>query len=269
MTATWTVGLDAVDISLVDVHPGHERAFHDWYESDHFYAGGVLAPGVLSGRKWYAPAALRAARYLAVDSPFPDRDAGTNLATYFQNEGSGYETFQAWVMPQLVELRAAGRMFTERTPVNIGFWTFDGVVDAATCSSVPPLVALEHPFAAAVLGVRDVGWSGRSVRRRRAARDAGAAPVAQARQCPERQSGRPVRDWPGGAAVGVPGRAGATIRCRGHGRARARDRRRSRASPAVGRRLPARRTRRSVVRRHHPTNPRLTPEEHHHDRRDR
>ena len=151
MTATWTVGLDAVNISLVDVHPGYERAFHDWYESDHFYAGGVLAPGVLSGRKWYAPAALRTARYVAADSPFPDRDAGTNLATYFQNQPSGYETFQEWVMPQLVELRAAGRMFTERTPVNIGFWTFEGVVDAATRSSVPPLVALEHPFAAAAL----------------------------------------------------------------------------------------------------------------------
>ena len=43
---TWNVRLDTVNVSMVDVHPGHERSFHDWYEADHFYAGGVLAPPI-------------------------------------------------------------------------------------------------------------------------------------------------------------------------------------------------------------------------------
>lgn len=151
MTEVREVALEAVNFSFVEAHAGHERAFDQWYESDHFYAGGVLAPGVLSGRRWYAPKSLRDARYVGDPCPFPDPMAGTHLATYFSTQPDGGREFLEWVGPQLVELRAQGRMFAERTPVNIAFYTFDRVVELDACASMSPHIALDHPFGAVVV----------------------------------------------------------------------------------------------------------------------
>jgi hypothetical protein len=140
------VGLESVNFTLVDVHPGHEAAFNEWYERDHFYAGGVLGPSVLAGRRWYAPKGLRAVRFAGDPCPFADPSAGTNLATYIFNTPTGGEDFRQWVVPQLAELRRQGRMFAERTPVTIGFHTFDRVIDGPGTLDLPPHAVLDHPF---------------------------------------------------------------------------------------------------------------------------
>src|SRR5215510_4566815 len=45
-TRTFSVALEGVVYTLVDVHEGHDARFEQWYENDHFYAGGTLAPHV-------------------------------------------------------------------------------------------------------------------------------------------------------------------------------------------------------------------------------
>ena len=139
------VGLESINFTLVDVVEGHDEAFNAWYENDHFYAGGVLGPSVLGGRRWYCPKSMRDVRFAGSPCPFEDPTTGTNLATYFFTLPDGGREFRDWVAPQLAELRRQGRMFAERVPVSIALYTFDRVVGSS--SRVPPHVALEHPFA--------------------------------------------------------------------------------------------------------------------------
>lgn len=146
MVEVLQVGLESVNFTLVDVVPGHEAAFNRWYENDHFYAGGVLGPAVLGGRRWYAPQALRSARFAGDPCPFADPTAGTNLATYFFNVPHGGQEFRDWVGPQIAELRRQGRMFAERVALSIAFYTFDGVVDGPGAFALPPHAAADHPF---------------------------------------------------------------------------------------------------------------------------
>jgi hypothetical protein len=143
---TFSVALEGVVYTLVDVHDGHDAQFEEWYENDHFYAGGVLAPYVLSGRRWYASRALRESRFASPACPLPDPSAGTNLATYFVTAG-GLKSFYEWINPQLVTLRAGGRMFADRTHVNTDGYRLERVLSFAGASTVPPHVVGDHPFA--------------------------------------------------------------------------------------------------------------------------
>ena len=140
------VALEGVVYTLVDVHEGHDAAFEDWYENDHFYAGGVLAPYVLSGRRWYASKALRDSRFASPACPLPDAGAGTNLATYFVTAG-GLRSFYEWINPQLVTLRSGGRMFADRTHVNTDGYRLESILSFPGASAVPAHVAGDHPFA--------------------------------------------------------------------------------------------------------------------------
>ena len=142
---TFSVALEGVVYTLVDVHEGHDAQFEDWYENDHFYAGGTLAPYVLSGRRWYASKALRESRFAAAACPLPDSYAGTNLATYFLTTG-GLRHFYGWINPQLATLRAGGRMFADRTHVNTDGYRAESVLRFAGASAVPAHVAGDHPF---------------------------------------------------------------------------------------------------------------------------
>ena len=139
------VALEGVVYTLVDVHPGHDEDFERWYENDHFYAGGTLGPSVLSGRRWYAPRTLRESRWVSPDCLLPDPYAGTNLATYWLTAG-GLDAFYDWIRPELGVLRAAGRMFADRTHVNTDGYRLESVVDTPAPSAVRPHVALDHPF---------------------------------------------------------------------------------------------------------------------------
>jgi hypothetical protein len=140
------VALEGVVYTLVDVHEGHDARFEEWYENDHFYAGGVLAPYVLSGRRWYASKALRDSRFVSPACPLPDAGAGTNLATYFVTAG-GLRSFYDWINPQLVTLRSGGRMFADRTHVNTDGYRLESILGFPGASAVPAHVVGDHPFA--------------------------------------------------------------------------------------------------------------------------
>lgn len=146
----YSVGLEGVQFTLVDVHEGADRAFHEWYESDHFYAGGTLIPWVLAGRRWYAGRRHREARFVGARCPFPEPDRGTNLAMYWLTAG-GLEGFRRWIAPQLVALRSRGRMFAERTHVNTSGYAFSRVIESPGSPDVAPHVALDHGFASVLV----------------------------------------------------------------------------------------------------------------------
>jgi hypothetical protein len=142
---SFEVALEGMAYALIEVHRGHDERFEDWYENDHFYAGGVLAPYVLSGRRWYASRTLRENRFIGAGCRLPDPSAGTNLATYFLTVG-GLTNFYGWINPELSRLRCVDRMFAERTHVNTGAYAFEGVLGFPGNSGVPAHVALDHPF---------------------------------------------------------------------------------------------------------------------------
>jgi hypothetical protein len=158
-TRTFSVGLEGVVYTLVDVHDGHDAQFEEWYENDHFYAGGVLAPYVLSGRRWYASRGLRESRFASPACPLPDPRAGTNLATYFVTDG-GLRSFYEWINPQLVTLRAGGRMFADRTHVNTDGYRLESVLSFPGASDVPAHVVGDHPFAGLFVAYLDASGEG-------------------------------------------------------------------------------------------------------------
>jgi hypothetical protein len=142
----YSVALEGMEFTLVDPHPGHEAAFHEWYGLDHFYAGGVMVPYVMSGRRWYASAALRKSRYSAEASPIVPPDAGMHLATYFVAKG-GMEPFRTWAERAIPELRSRGRMFAARTHVHTHAYRYQRSLSFPAASEVDPILALDHGFA--------------------------------------------------------------------------------------------------------------------------
>jgi len=186
-TATFRVALEGVVYTLVDVHDGHDAQFEDWYENDHFYAGGVLAPYVLSGRRWYASQALRESRFTSPACPLPDPRAGTNLATYFVTAG-GLRSFYEWINPQLVTLRSGGRMFADRTHVNTDGYRLERVLSFPGASAVPAHVVGDHPFAGLFVAYLDASGDGPAEARAAGARAPGAR-AAGARAASARAAG--------------------------------------------------------------------------------
>jgi hypothetical protein len=148
------VALEGVVFTMVDVHAGHDADFERWYEGDHFYAGGVLAPGVLNGQRFYSTPALRRSRYVSDDCPLPDPLLGTNLAFYFLTTG-GLQSFYDFINPQLFTLRSLGRMFSERTHVNTDGYRVEQVLAFRGASTVRPHVTLDHPFAGVFVAYLD------------------------------------------------------------------------------------------------------------------
>jgi hypothetical protein len=142
---TFDVALEGAVFACVQVHPGQEKAFDDWYGLDHFYSGGVLGPAVLSGRRWFADRRLRENRFVSDDCLHADPRAGNHLAAYWLTTG-GLDGFFSWVRPQLPLLRAEGRMFEARSHVIVDGYRAAWTLAHAASSSVNPIAALDHGF---------------------------------------------------------------------------------------------------------------------------
>jgi len=155
------VALEGVVYTLVDVHDGYDARFEEWYENDHFYAGGVLAPYVLSGRRWYASRVLRDSRFASPACPLPDPQVGTNLATYFVT-ADGLRSFYEWINPQLATLRSGGRMFANRTHVNTDGYRLESILSFPGASAVPAHVVGDHPFAGLFVAYMDASDGSRA-----------------------------------------------------------------------------------------------------------
>ena len=96
------------------------------------------------------------------------------LATYFVTDG-GLQSFYEWINPQLVTLRAGGRMFAHRTHVNTDGYRLERVLSFPGVSAVPTHVVGDHPFAGLFVAYLDA--SGARAANDRAADEAATLPA--------------------------------------------------------------------------------------------
>jgi hypothetical protein len=130
--------------TMVDPNRGHEVAYNRWYERDHFYAGCMIGPGWMAGRRWVAPRALKDLRF-PTESPFASPlDAGSYLSTYWVHLGNLDEATK-WAGEQVVWLYQNGRGFAERTHAHTGMYTPDSTVYAVD-DGVPIELAFDHNY---------------------------------------------------------------------------------------------------------------------------
>ncbi|MHB8511611.1 MAG: hypothetical protein ACYDCC_05475 [Actinomycetota bacterium] len=134
---TSPVKLGSMLFTIVEPHKGHEVAYNRWYERDHFYAGCMVGPGVLSGKRWVAPREYKSVRIGSLDK-------GSYLATYFISEDQSRE-WGAWAAKEVHALHKAGRMFAERDHVHTKMYRYEWGAFRDE-DGVPPELALDHPY---------------------------------------------------------------------------------------------------------------------------
>jgi hypothetical protein len=140
----YPVKVGAMLFTMVDPNRGHEVAYNRWYERDHFYAGCMIGPGMLAGRRWVAPKALKDLRFPET-SPFAEPvQAGSYLAIYWMNKGQETE-WGEWASEQVWWLYSNGRGFDERTHAQTGLYDFASAV-YANGHTVPIELALHHRY---------------------------------------------------------------------------------------------------------------------------
>jgi hypothetical protein len=149
----YEVAIGSALITMVEPHPGHERAYNRWYEDDHFYAGAMAMPWMFSGRRWVATRPLQELRYPAGSEVAQPVTAGCYLSTYWITAGR-YDDHMAWTVATNRRLYPDGRVFAERTHVYTAFHDYAGVVyrDAGGSRDIH---AHDYPYQGLVLEVID------------------------------------------------------------------------------------------------------------------
>jgi hypothetical protein len=139
----YPVKVGSMLLTLVDPHKGFESAYNRWYERDHFYAGCMEGPWQIAGSRWVATREMKDLRWgsTVVADPI---DAGSYVAIYWVSAGH-HQDWDDWALPQVGDLYANGRGFTERSHVHTA--TFDHVAAAyRDADPVPVELALDHAY---------------------------------------------------------------------------------------------------------------------------
>ena len=145
------VRLGSMLFTLVEPHRGHEVAYNRWYERDHFYAGCLMGPWLFAGRRFVATRALKALRFGTDVDRFGGAPLGSYLAVYWIADGR-HDEHVDWALRQVHWLHANGRMFAERDHIHTLMYRHEPVspalpvADADGPPSLPPELALDHPF---------------------------------------------------------------------------------------------------------------------------
>ena len=79
----YPIKLGSILFTLVEPHKGHEVDYNRWYERDHFYAGCMVGPGILAGKRWVATKPYKELRYPERTPIAKDPKLGSYLATYW------------------------------------------------------------------------------------------------------------------------------------------------------------------------------------------
>ena len=151
----YDIGIGHALITMVEPHPGHERAYNRWYEDDHYFSGAMYEPYMYSGRRWVAPRDLQLLRYgAACDAPVAEPiTKGCYLGTYWVTPGR-IEEHMRFTRAANNRMREEGRKFPERTLVFSEFQEFTGTVYRH--DGIPrDIFALINPYPGLVLEVLD------------------------------------------------------------------------------------------------------------------
>ena len=135
-------------IALHDPVRGRETAFNEWYEADHMLAAGTMAPWTIGGMRWVADRDLKALRYPA-EGPFGPAARGSYMMLFWIQRDRLADQ-QAWVTDAMADIAAQDRNFTDREAVTATTYDFVRHVSRDP-RGVPPVLALAHHFAGAVL----------------------------------------------------------------------------------------------------------------------
>jgi hypothetical protein len=148
----YPVKVGSMLMTLVDPSRGYEQAYNRWYERDHFYAGCMIGPWLFAGSRWVATRDLKDRRWPeeggTVAAPY---DAGSFIAIYWVEKGHHDEHFEDWAVPQVRDLYANGRGFSERHHVHTSMFDHIGSryrdddpvpIDLALDRGYPGLVVL-------------------------------------------------------------------------------------------------------------------------------
>ena len=147
------VKLGSALVSLLDPTPGEEVAFHRWYERDHFYSGVMFGSWFFAGRRFVATRRLKDLRFPPETPVIDDVMKGSYLALYWITDGRHCEA-EAWAVEQVNQLIAQDRMLPSRRQAMAGFYHHRYTV-CRDADGVPPELALDHPFAGAILVMVD------------------------------------------------------------------------------------------------------------------
>jgi len=138
------IELGTILFTLVEPHRGHEVEYNRWYERDHFYAGCLIGPGILAGKRWVATRPYKDLRYPAESPITGAADRGSYLATYWVDK-SMQDEWGTWGAGQVKALHRAGRMFGERDHVHTKLYRYLGGAFRDE-DGVPPELALDHGY---------------------------------------------------------------------------------------------------------------------------
>ena len=138
-----TAEIGTAIVSYIEPTPGHERAFNEWYERDHFPAAVLAGPVVFAGARFVADAACRTLRPAGA-TLFGDPARGRHLAVAWVLPGRQAE-WEAWVAAEMETLVAEGRMFPHREHLHTGVYRF-----VRATGPVPAPQALAHGFGGVV-----------------------------------------------------------------------------------------------------------------------
>lgn len=142
-------------LTLVDPHPGFEKAYNRWYERDHYYAGCMIGPWLYAGSRWVATRPLKDLRWPQGDETVAKpTDAGSYVAIYFVEQGHHDDHFAKWARPQVRDLYADGRGFAERRHIHTVLYDHLGATYRDE-DPVPVDLALDHGYDAIVLAWMD------------------------------------------------------------------------------------------------------------------
>jgi hypothetical protein len=123
----YPVKVGSMLMTLVDPSRGYEQAYNRWYERDHFYGGCMIGPWLFAGSRWVATRDLKDRRWPkeggTVATPY---DAGSFIAIYWVEQGHHDDHFEAWAVPQVRDLYANGRGFSERHHVHTSLFDHIG-----------------------------------------------------------------------------------------------------------------------------------------------
>ncbi len=153
------VGIGGALITMVEPHPGHERAYNRWYEDDHFYAGAMCMPWMMAGRRFVATRRLQDLRYPEDSFIAQPVTAGCYIHLYWITVNH-VEDHEAWTRSTNLQLTKLDRRFEDRTHIFTTFQDFRGVTYRDP-DGPRDIHSLDYPYAGMVLEVIDARPGGR------------------------------------------------------------------------------------------------------------
>jgi hypothetical protein len=139
-------------ITMVEPHPGHERAYNRWYEDDHFIAGAMAMPWMYAGRRWVATRDLQLLRYPERSAVARPVTAGCYISVYWITDGR-YDDHMRWTVAINKRLNRDHRVFQDRTHVFTAFQDHTATVYRDGGQGPRDIHALDHPYAGLVVQV--------------------------------------------------------------------------------------------------------------------